>query len=380
MSIEKLTDKFNNKQYLQKINDQLLAVESAEVFDIILDSKHESYENEYSIGTITFKRLVTDKQSGAEEYYTATPLNPGQTQYPLKHEVVLIVSAPNPSSGIVEASTSYYYTDIVNVWGRVNHNPIPYSTTPLAVKESKDLDKSYSNFTGNMNSNSTEIELGEYFPDNIKIPKLMPYEGDTIFEGRFGTSIRFGATYLKTKNNWSSQGTDGDPIVIIRTDKKSSNKIYTEENINEDASSIYICDGQLISLEPAYSDLKSFQTKPSSPTNYNEKQIIVNSGRLFFNATVENIFLSAKKSISIAASETVNIDFGDKITIGNQSSAQKIARGNDLMDLLNNLVFPSPMGPIPFNSALVQPPFKGQATWATAHSTDTPLSDKSYIE
>jgi hypothetical protein len=66
--------------------------------------------------------------------------------------------------------------------------------------------------------NSVEVPLGEYFKENLSIQPLLPFEGDTIVEGRFGNSIRLGATAkeAKEKTAYSTKGETGDPITIIR--------------------------------------------------------------------------------------------------------------------------------------------------------------------
>jgi hypothetical protein len=43
--------------------------------------------------------------------------------------------------------------------------------------------------------------------------------GDSLMEGRYGQSIRFGSTAKSLshyRNNWSESGHNGDPISIIR--------------------------------------------------------------------------------------------------------------------------------------------------------------------
>jgi hypothetical protein len=47
----------------------------------------------------------------------------------------------------------------------------------------------------------TDIELGETFNENnvLNNRPLLPYEGDIIYEGRFGNSIRFGSTVNNAK-------------------------------------------------------------------------------------------------------------------------------------------------------------------------------------
>jgi hypothetical protein len=57
--------------------------------------------------------------------------------------------------------------------------------------------------------------------------------------------------------------------------------------------------------------------------------------------------------------------------MGDTSKAQKIVRGEDLIELLNTLQFPSPMGPILFNSA---------PQWVSKENGKGTLSNKSYIE
>jgi len=367
MAINKLKDKTNSKSFVNKVNEESLLIEPAEVFDIILDEKHNSYINDLSIGLIKFKRLFSDKKRSEADLHFAAPLNPLIKNYPVKHEIVLIVLAPSPESGIIDQSTTFYYTDIVNVWRNVNHNALPYSSSPITAKDKNNTDKNYSSFTGNMDTKE-EIELGDYFKESIKKPDMKPFEGDGLLQGRFGTSIRFSGTHRNSGSPWSSRGDDGDPIIIIRTDKTEVDTYFDVEDINKNASSIYICDGQLIPLEPGYGEWNSFKTKPKAPTNYNDKQIIISSGRLFFNSSTENIFLSSNKSVSIAAKETINLDFGGKVVIGNQSKAQKAIKGEDLISLLDSLTFPSPMGPIPFNSA---------PQWLGGKQT---LTDKTYIE
>ena len=91
----------------------------------------------------------------------------------------------------------------------------------------------------------------------INIKPLLPYEGDYILEGRFGNSIRFGATArsevipISQSNNWSTgtKGEIGDPITIIRNGQSvtldNQGWVHTLENINTDPSSIYLTSNQI---------------------------------------------------------------------------------------------------------------------------------------
>lgn len=103
------------------------------------------------------------------------------------------------------------------------------------------------------------------FVPKDKIRGLLPYEGDRIYEGRNGASIRFGTTVTNptTKNPWSEGGNDGDPITIIRNgqyvDFDDSETIAPIlEDINRDASSIYMTNNQQIPIDVASKNLTTF--------------------------------------------------------------------------------------------------------------------------
>ena len=99
---------------------------------------------------------------------------------------------------------------------------------------------------------STDVELGEYFNEKLDIQLLLPFEGDTIIEGRFGNSIRLGATAkeAREKTAYSTKGETGDPITIIRNgqyieEDRDRGWEHTIENINTDDSSIILTSNQV---------------------------------------------------------------------------------------------------------------------------------------
>jgi hypothetical protein len=90
-----------------------------------------------------------------------------------------------------------------------------------------------------------------YFTEKSNIFPLYPFEGDVIFEGRWGNSIRFGSTNILPTpanpnfplNAWSSTRKNGDPITIIRNGQNpnlnSPAQSLTLEDINKDQSLIF---------------------------------------------------------------------------------------------------------------------------------------------
>ncbi len=236
-------------------NTKLIAVR---VTDIILDPSHdrfEDYGNYDSIGTIFYTTL---NQSNSTTDSIAKPLFSFVKNYPLLNEIVLIMSSGNKDNTI-----STYYFPLVNIWNHPHHNALPY-IEDFNNGISNDYEQSIAR---QVEDGSTGINLGNYFKEKLNIKPLLPYEGDTIIEGRFGNSIRFGSTNISNKvatpNEWSNSGELGDPITIIRNGQSSQlddkGWIHAKEDIMGDASSIYMTSNQqLANFTPASLNQKSF--------------------------------------------------------------------------------------------------------------------------
>ena len=106
---------------------------------------------------------------------------------------------------------------------------------------------------------------------------------------------------------------------------------------------------QQIPLSPARQDYTSYKgsniSPPKSSQEYNQEQIILNSGRLVFNAKSDHILLSANESINFNTPLSVNIDTrklivqSSNIYLGNEALAKEpLMLGNKTVDLLKNLV------------------------------------------
>ena len=227
------------------------------ITDIILDPSHDRFEDygQYdSIGTIFYTTL---NKSNPSTDSTAKPLFSFIKNYPLINEVVLIIS-----SGDKDNKISTYYFPIVNMWNHPHHNALPYIEN--INNSTNDYEQSIAR---QVEDGSTGIKLGEYFQEKLNIKPLLPYEGDTIIEGRFGNSIRFGSTNISDKvgtpNEWSNSGELGDPITIIRNGQSNQlddkGWVHAKEDIMGDASSIYMTSNQQLSnFVPASLNQKSF--------------------------------------------------------------------------------------------------------------------------
>jgi len=227
------------------------------VADIILDINHpqaKRYGGYDAIGTIFFGSVEGDETLNKPELLpVAKPLFSFLKYYPLLNEIVLIVKSLSKNIYTIEGAINNYYFPTINTWTHPHHNAMPILSQYQEDKNtSEDYKKTKAGIKRQVSDNKTDIPLGEYFQEKLNIKPLLPYEGDSILEGRFGNSIRLGSTAKDApkKSPWSDIGENSDPIIVIRNgqDPETSNEGWVPilENINKDASSIYLMDGQKI--------------------------------------------------------------------------------------------------------------------------------------
>ena len=292
---------------------------------------------------------------GANILVNVLPLFPNLKNYPLTNETVLVIALANREYKNNFNTLTFYYLSPLNLWNSNQSNPIPYPTeTVTPVSQNKGILEVEA--VGNPNkptsSSNTTFTPGTYFnEDNIPNPTF-PYEGDYIVDGRFGNSLRFGNTVANSntsiENNWSITGSIGDPITILTNKKHTEQPLFNSitEDINLDGSSAYFTSTQQIPIEvSSQNDYLSYDTPPTTPTQYNGEQIILNSGRLLFNSTSNHILLSSAKSINLNTVESVNIDARTKTVIqtpelylGGVETSQPVVLGDDLVDLLSKIL------------------------------------------
>ena len=214
------------------------------------------YKGPRDVGAITYELLYsalsTSKSTEVSE--PAYPMWYFVKQIPLVNEIVFIIVGPSRKLNDGATKQEYYYMPAYGMWNNPNHNAFPN------MEEWSEYLKQSSNkpeYSGN-STTSKPLPLGYTFQENPIVKDLKPFEGDTIIQGRFGQSIRFGSTVsvMKKFNTWSnnSQGTNGNPITIITNSQgkrliNNTNKFDPiVEDINKDGSSIYLTSTQEINL------------------------------------------------------------------------------------------------------------------------------------
>jgi hypothetical protein len=328
-------------------------ITAVRVISIILDENHPRFDELggwNALGTIEYE-LVTNLTT-TYPLSIASPLNPNIKNYPLINEIIYLISLPNNEIGKTTSSLKSYYINVVNLWNHPHHNAYPANPNNPLPEQNKDYIETQAGSVRQITDQSTEIFLGNTFIERPNIHPLLPFEGDFISEGRWGNSIRLGSTVKNTPNNWSSSGTNGDPITIIRNGQGKQTEqgwIPITEDINNDESSIYLTNNQTIPLKAESTSYVSYEGSgyeaPTTPNTFNGNQIILNSGRLVFNSTYDHILLSSAKSVNLNAKASVNIDTDKFIVQSNNTylgniklATEPLMLGKKTTDVLRDLV------------------------------------------
>lgn len=259
------------------------------VIKIALDEStviRDAKGNILPIGTILYRDIAAEKETKATEY-PALPLYTNIKQFPLLNEVVMILQGPTSDIQSNVASKDMYYSSIVNLWGSNHHNALPESNTDISTILGKDVK-----------------ELSDINP-------MYPFPGDILIEGRQGQSIRIGGN-KSPKNSLVDNSNNGKPYMILSNGQlKTNNGIdHIVEDINKDPNSLYFLSDHKSDLIPANTKRDSYDVAPLNPNQYVGNQVIINGGRLYFNAKEDSILLSAKESVGLNA-RTVNLDAKD---------------------------------------------------------------------
>ena len=317
----------------------------------------KKYGEYQCIGGIFWTQVnLPNTEPNFESYQFALPLFPNLSQVPLENEIVYVIQLPSNNVQASTDSVQYYYFQSVNIWGSVHHNAIPDSVAASLNGDTDAQTRDYQQIEGGtvrrVKDGSTEIDLGDTFSERLDVRNLQPYEGDIIYEGRWGQSIRFGSTVSGSivPNPWSNAGANGDPITLLRNGQHEEDKeswIPQVEDINKDASSIYLTSTQLIPISGSSTIYDSYFFPPTKLNEYSGEQIILNSGRLVLNSKSDSIMLSSFNTIGLNSVKSVNVDSpstvikSKSIALGDKNASEPMILGNkflsDFEDLCNAL-------------------------------------------
>ena len=245
--------------------------------------KSAEHSNTFSINVkIKINNIVND-------VLNVIPSNNNIKQIPVIGENVLIYQGYSNKTSYINREQQWYYLTTLNIQSNVNNNILP-TITP-------------------------SIELESEFKDTNVI-SLQPYIGDILIEGRWGNTIRLGSTnsssdkYYK-QSPWAGE-TVSDPIITISTRNSTSpSDLYSTENLQTDASSVYLTSTQKISTLKLHNNLNN---KVDAPTVFKKSQFIGVADRIILQSKTDIIALDSNSSIELNS---------PMLIIGNKNDDQK---------------------------------------------------------
>jgi hypothetical protein len=329
------------------------SIKTGKVINVLMDS--ETPSNELfnrdgawaGIGTVYYVDYPSEKDANpsVESYDLntspkAVPLFPDKKYIPLIGELLLIVSLPSKDTQSSTGNVNQdYYISIINLFNNNNHNSQP----PIPGDQAS--------------------SLGRVFEPNALVKNILPFEGDTIYESRFGSSLHFTSTtrWNKSENWWSNVGNNGDPITFLTngyfvdTNNLKDLKPHIED-LKKDSSLLVLTSTQLLPYLPEIKFSRNKLFNP--PSDYTNSQAMLIADRITINAKKneillygnqlgalinDSIYLESKQDITLKAPK-INLGLNSKgnppiepVLLGNKTSELIIDILITLQELSKNL-------------------------------------------
>lgn len=286
----------------------------AVVLDVIVHEKHPEYSPDgYNVGAIKFRALKSQMYRSEDRLNWAFPLNTNQTEYPMKNEIVHIIPSLNRT----------YYTHKINTSNRVTTHPVMGLNGELVTPESgADRSQNFKASVANpkvIGSSGDGNKIGNYFEEKESVYRLRHDEGDIIFEGRSGHSIRFGASWVNEPHStFKSATVNQAPTLLMRVGPwkdapRTAPSRYglVVEDINEDLSSIWMCTDQIVPLKYATESHPVHRASIDTfPTRLDGNEIVINTGRFVVNTKTDKLFGFSKAGIHWTTERDFTVDAG----------------------------------------------------------------------
>ena len=301
----------------------------AEVIDVVQLQSGEDEQNLYSVKVQIFDTSTTQHDISARPA-SLSLLNP-----PVKGEHVLLVSGPNQYSGKSRKELQWYYLCTLPIQSSVYTNMLPGAA-------------------------STDTPTSAPIPEKIVNP-LQPFTGDSILQGRYGNTIRLGSSAIpqddgkiSVATSWEGQTTkekkQTDPIIVLSNtveheqddEKNPYGRKYTIENLNRDASSLYLTSTQRL---PTLR-LSGTTDKSGGYNKYNGSQHVAVADRVTLVAKDNSIILDAKKRVNLNA---------EQVLIGGDDAGNPMVHGTQLVTALLNICSAIRFGQFGSGAVFTQP-------------------------
>ena len=319
--------------------NQFYELEMAEVISVLLDDeelpdKTDGTGKDYSLlGSITARMINSEKDTPVQNTSPIRSLEPREHLYPIRGEYVVVVTY----------NKQQYYISGINMFGNVNSNVSP-GLSGYRPDELIEEDFVY-----------------EHFEIDNEIRRLWPYQGDSIYQGRLGNSLRFGSNIIPNSHG-DEEAKPNSPNILIRagqltdaenfnksgevTDLQNSPKKPVKEDINSDGSSVWITTDQSIKLDITETNALNHEYMSSDQEDDQPKeggkQIVINSDRITFNSKKGRILGFSHNGIGFSTQKSFTVDADDGVAMnsgGGTSMAMVpggislVTPGNSRLDL-----------------------------------------------
>ena len=325
-------------------SQQFYEIEAGEVIVVLtevddLPPLPDTGEPDYSYyGAIKARQLTSELETKEENLPWRFPLNTSTRVMPVKGETVLCVKYLDEP----------YYVDVVNRLQNPNLNSRDAGDSEILLEEDDQIQLDYYNEVeeslGNPTSPPPESIKKSYDSQNIFAPiqiqnvKLNP--GDTLLQGRFGNIIRFSSDQknsdfssnikLSTGQLYIPQGREFDRVL-------ADPKAVIEQNINSDASSIYLTENETVDLAHTLISKTTPGQLLSNRKAFSGAQVIVNSDNVTLNARLNDVHLMASQNVNMTARRRINLE-APIINLGDRTASQAIIKGDVFMEVFKILL------------------------------------------
>lgn len=306
---------------------------TAIVEDIIINNKNGKvlqYKADGSnLGQAKVRIIPYDQNTPISELNDAFPIDINIQGFPLVGEQVIIF----------KASGTLFYTRLAlkrklteNITKTTQRK---FTERQITATEAKALTAATGvpeNYT-EIDDNSQEITRFIASPD-VRFARA--YLGDILIQGRYGSTVRFGSSLFKNPNPntvfptpnilltagfWSTPGS-------LSTEQITPYSL-TEENINNDKSSIWMVSDQEVPFVASTIDsLSHLLTAPNKTVAYTGAQIFVNSDRVILNSKRQEISLFSKTEINLNSVGAMSLNTDSDLFLRSFASINIKANGS----------------------------------------------------
>jgi len=279
------------------------------VVDVILDHHHPQYAKKdgYNVGAIKIRIFSVHNGRSDDLLDWADPIESSILEMPLIGELVIL----HKILGI------FYYTRKVFLAHRIQENGMLQLNNALNSRSEKLKSKIA---TTKQELTSDKYKFGEYFKPDSRVRPLKHFEGDLLIQGRMGQSIRFGSSQMELSSlgmapNIILRAGQGKDIEKTDATKDSVFGLILED-INKDASSIWMTADQNVPFEPITINAGSFnRSMQAPPQKYGGAQIILNSDSIILDSKKTHILLYSNEEIYLNSFKNTAIDTDSSIIL-----------------------------------------------------------------